>query len=266
MQSARSAISSASPWRAFGSLRLREMRYHANAGQERHRHEESSLSLVLAGELEETSSATSFRAAAGSVVIKPAECWHADVYGPRGAHIVQVRHDSEGDSWDLAFCSYGWLDSPWFAGAVLALLSGRTRAGESAEMIFWDVVESVFPRSTHQPTATPPVWLSDALDLLGQCTVHSISVADVALRVGVHPVHFARVFRARFGCTVRQYIRQRRVLAAWRACQACDESLAAVAARSGFADQAHMTRAFTEVLGISPGRLKRLGLRATNSL
>ena len=266
MQSGSSAISSASPWRAFGSLRLREVRYHANSGQDRHRHEESSLSLVLAGELEETSSSASFRAAAGSVVIKPAACWHADVYGPRGAHIVQVRHDSEGGSWDDALRSYGWLDSPWFAGAVLALLNGRAGARETAEMIFWDVVEPMFPGRAQRPTSPPPAWWADALDLLGQCTVHSISVADVALRVGVHPVHFARVFRARFGCTVRQYIRQRRVLAAWRACQACDESLALIAVRSGFADQAHMTRAFTEVLGISPGRLKRLGLRETNSL
>jgi AraC family transcriptional regulator len=245
---------------------VQEVRYRAAAVQERHRHEESSLSLVLAGELEETSSTMSYRAAAGSVVIKPAECWHANVYGPRGAHIVQIRPNSADDFWDPAFCSYGWLDSTRFAGAALALLNGRAGAGESAEMIFGEVLESVFPGRPHRPTAPSPVWLADALDLLGQCTEQSISVADVALRVGVHPVHLARVFRARFGCTVRQYIRERRVLAAWRVCQACDGSLAAIAARSGFADQAHMTRAFTEFLGISPGRLRRLGLRTTTSL
>ena len=207
----------------------------------------------------------SYRAAAGSVVIKPAECWHADAYGSRGAHIVQVRLKSADDSWDTALRRYGWLDSPWFAGAVMALLNGQAGACETAEMIIWHVVESVCPCRTHQPTSPPPSWWADALDLLGQCTVQSISVADIALRVGVHPVHFARVFRARFGCSVRRHIRERRVLAAWRACQVCDGSLAAIAVRSGFADQAHMTRAFTEILGIAPGRLKRLGLRMTNS-
>ena len=245
---------------------MREVRYCANAVQKRHRHGESSLAVVLAGELEETSSTMSYRAAAGSVVIKPAECWHANMYGPRGAHIVQIRLDAADTCWDPALCGYGWLDSPWFAGAMLALLNGQAGARETGEMIFWDVVESLFPGRTGQPTSPPPVWWADALDLLGQCTVQSVSVTDVALRVGVHPVHLARVFRARFGCTVRRYIRERRVLAAWRACEACDESLVAIAARSGFADQAHMTRAFTEILGVSPGRLKRLGLHATNTL
>jgi AraC family transcriptional regulator len=74
----------------------------------------------------------------------------------------------------------------------------------------------------------------------------------------VHPVHLARVCRRQFGCTVRQYIRQRRVLAAWRACERAESSLAAIAAHTGFADQAHMTRAFAEVLGVSPARLRRL--------
>jgi AraC family transcriptional regulator len=266
MQSGSGPISSASPWRFFGALSVREVRYRAAAVQRRHRHQESSLSLVLNGELEETSPTMSHRAAAGSVVIKPAECWHADVYGPCGVRLVQVRPKSEDDLWDRAFCSYGWLDSPRFAAGVLGLMNGRVGAGESAEMIFWDIVESVFPFRTNPPTAPPPVWWSDALDLLGQCTEQSISVGDVALRVGVHPVHLVRVFRALFGCTVRQYIRERRVLAAWRACQTCDASLAAIAIRSGFADQAHMTRAFTEVLGIPPGRLRRLCLRSTISL
>jgi AraC family transcriptional regulator len=266
MRSGNGAISGTSPWQTFGKLRVRVVRYRANAIQERHRHRESSLSLVLAGELEETSSAMSYRASAGSVVIKPAEYWHSNRYGPRGTCIVQIRLDAAEACWDAVLREYGWLDSPCFAGAVLALLNGRVAARESGELSFWNVVESLFPARTRQAASPQPSWWADALDLLGQCTIQPVSVTEVALRAGVHPVHFARVFRARFGCTVRRYIRERRVLAAWRACEACDESLVAIAARSGFADQAHMTRAFTEILGVSPGRLKRLGLRAASSL
>jgi AraC-like DNA-binding protein len=57
---------------------------------------------------------------------------------------------------------------------------------------------------------------------------------------------------------VREYLRERRTLAAWRACQLSDDSLAAIAARTGFADQAHMTRSFAHVLGTTPARLRRL--------
>jgi AraC-like DNA-binding protein len=38
--------------------------------------------------------------------------------------------------------------------------------------------------------------------------------------------------------------------------------LAAIALEVGFADQSHMTRAFVELLGVSPGRLRRLSLAA----
>jgi AraC family transcriptional regulator len=124
----------------------------------------------------------------------------------------------------------------------------------------------VFPDRIDGPTSSQPLWWADARNLLDQCIEQPISVAEVALRVGIHPVHLARVFRARLGRTIRQYIRERRVLAAWRACQAGDTPLAAVACCSGFADQAHMTRAFAEVLGISPGQLRRLALRTTTNL
>ena len=71
-------------------------------------------------------------------------------------------------------------------------------------------------------------------------------------------MHLARVCRRRLGCTVRQYIRQRRVLAAWRSWERSEGTLAAIAQAVGFADQAHMTRAFAVELGVSPGRLRRL--------
>jgi quercetin dioxygenase-like cupin family protein len=49
------------------------VRYRAGAVQDRHRHEQGALSLVLFGEVEETSSAATHRAAAGSFAVKPAE-------------------------------------------------------------------------------------------------------------------------------------------------------------------------------------------------
>ncbi len=64
-----SAVNAASPWRHLGGWRLREVWYAPGVAQPRHRHREPSLSLVLSGELDETSSGGSYRAAAGSLVI-----------------------------------------------------------------------------------------------------------------------------------------------------------------------------------------------------
>ncbi len=81
----RSAVSSGGSWQTHGDLLVREVRYHAGATQLRHAHAESSVSLVLAGELEESSGNTNYVARAGSVVFKPAGWRHANTYGPRGA-------------------------------------------------------------------------------------------------------------------------------------------------------------------------------------
>ncbi len=128
-------------------------------------------------------------------------------------------------------------------------------------MELWDVVDRSDMAPVGDCSDRRPRWWSDAIAQLELCTVQPISVSAVAVRVGVHPVYLARVCRRRLGCTVQQYVRQRRVLAAWRAWDHQEASLATIALKVGFSDQAHMTHAFADVLGVSPGRLRRLATR-----
>ncbi|MEX2112123.1 MAG: hypothetical protein WD845_03005, partial [Pirellulales bacterium] len=211
------ATESVSDWRVLGRLRVREVRYRAGGVQSRHRHAGGTLSLVIAGELEEDSTGPTHRAAAGSLVVKPAGNWHADTYGPRGARMVQVRSADGQAPWDNTSYPYQWLDAPRLVRRVLALFDERPGAAEATEMELWDVLDQVGDPVTGTRVERRPRWWSDAIDLLELCTRQSISVAGVADRVGVHPVHLARVCRRQLGCTVQQYVRQRRVLAAWRA-------------------------------------------------
>lgn len=260
MQAVSPAISSATPWRTVGSLQLRHVHYRAGATQPPHRHEDCTLSLVVAGHLEETSASTCQLAGVGSVVIKPADCLHGDSYGPRGACIVQIRTDAGPASrWDWG--RYRWFESTTLARAVLACLSDEHRWAESAELVLWDALASVLDEQPCEHATRPRAWFARVLDRLERGVNGPVSVSGIAREVDVHPVHLARVFRARFGRTIAQHVRERRVLAAWRAMEADGPPLAVVAARFGFADQAHMTRAFAEILGISPGRLKGLGTR-----
>ncbi|REK12047.1 MAG: AraC family transcriptional regulator [Planctomycetota bacterium] len=255
MRSTSSAVESATPWQTVGPLRVRHVRYRAGAVQSRHRHREGTLSLVLAGQIEETSTAETHRAAAGSFAVKPAGAWHANHYGPRGALVAQLMSRDSESFWSGLPWQYGWREAPTFARAVLSLFSGASASATALEAALWTEFDAALPPES-ELRPTPPVWWDDAVDLLN--VEAGVSVAAVARRVGVHPVHLARVCRKQFGCSVRAYLRTRRVLAAWRACEREEASLAAIAARSGFADQAHMTRAFAQVLGISPGRLRKL--------
>ena len=88
---------------------------------------------------------------------------------------------------------------------------------------------------------------------------------DVAHLAGVHPMHLAKLFRRRFGCSMGEFVRRRRI--AW----ACGElsgdcgTISTVAARAGFADHAHFTRTFRRITGCSP-RWYRDRLRGERSV
>src|SRR3546814_1164076 len=66
-------------------------------------------------------------------------------------------------------------------------------------------------RAGLQVPSAPLPWLHSVLEQIEDefCRPHSLeSLAETA---GVHPVHLAREFHRRFGCTVGHYIRQRRI-------------------------------------------------------
>jgi AraC family transcriptional regulator len=258
MSQAKRSTSLAEPWRTIGGLRMRMVRYQPGAVQPRHCHAEPGLSLVVAGTIEESSSSSVHRAAAGSLVVKPADCWHADSFGPRGARLVQVMPEGDDFAAPRTKLAYLWCEAPRLARLLLGLWNDPSTGQESTELAYWETIERLLPSVQGLGGAIAPGWWPSTLELLDAEATRSVSVAAIARRVGVHPVHLARVCRRQTGCSVREYLRRRRTLEAWRACEQNGKPLAAIAASTGFADQAHMTRAFHRELGISPARLRRL--------
>jgi AraC family transcriptional regulator len=86
-------------------------------------------------------------------------------------------------------------------------------------------------------------------------------VSDLADEAGVHPVHAARVFRRHHGETITEYVRGLRIEHARRALLEGGRSLSSIAIATGFADQAHFSRRFKQVVGMPPGRYRRLARR-----
>lgn len=104
--------------------------------------------------------------------------------------------------------------------------------------------------------AIDSTWLPRVLDLLHARFRDPPTLTQLADEAGIHHAHLCRSFHAATGCTIGQYIRALRSSFALAAITASPASLAITAARAGFADQAHMTRAFTRLYGRSPGRLR----------
>jgi transcriptional regulator GlxA family with amidase domain len=88
-----------------------------------------------------------------------------------------------------------------------------------------------------------------------------VSVGALAELAQLSRSHFIRAFKASLGATPLQCLRDARIRRAQRLLLDRDIPLAQIAADTGFADQAHLTRIFHRVTGESPGawRHARLG-------
>lgn len=83
-----------------------------------------------------------------------------------------------------------------------------------------------------------------------------LGLHDLAQVLGVGVCRMTRMLRTTWNTTAYRYVLDRRVERARQLVQMGNLPLKAVAAATGFADQAHMTRTLHARLGVTPGRLR----------
>ena len=120
----------------------------------------------------------------------------------------------------------------------------------------FNILDEVFERRVAQvddPAAAAPEVVQAWRRLVA--TAGRIGIGDVAAEVGWSRRHFSERFRAEIGLSpkeaarVLRFERARNLLAL-----PTRPGLAAVAVECGYADQAHFTREFGEIVGLSPTR------------
>jgi AraC family transcriptional regulator len=84
-----------------------------------------------------------------------------------------------------------------------------------------------------------------------------ITIEDLAKECRLSNRHFARAFRKTTGESPHRWILRRRVDVAKQMLGGCDHSIPAIALACGFADQSHLTRVFSAMVGTPPGAWRR---------
>ena len=91
-----------------------------------------------------------------------------------------------------------------------------------------------------------------------ESNIHSrLRVADLAGFVQLSTSHFSRMFRKSFGETPFAYITRQRIRRAQVTMLSSADALSRIALECGMCDQAHFTRVFRRVVGISPSLWRR---------
>lgn len=208
---------------------------HLAAGHDlpRHRHLAPYAIVVVVGSFEQDGYAGRVRVRAGDLLVQPTLDAHANrMPRGRGATILRLP----------------WPDADDL-GAVHALpdLDAIVRAAHDLRAAL-AALRAQLPRAPRRAAA------NDAPDQLASALARGgvPSLAAWACAFGVARETLSRDFTSAFGVSARQFRAELRARAAWLRIVRTRTPLATIAAATGFADQAHMTRHIRALTGSSP--------------
>lgn len=96
-----------------------------------------------------------------------------------------------------------------------------------------------------------------ALQYIHQRSGESLSLADLARSVHLHPAYFNHLFRSWVGMPPMKFLEQHRVRRAKELLSLTDRTVADIAAEVGYGDPLYFSRAFRRVTGVPPTDYRR---------
>jgi AraC family transcriptional regulator len=228
-----------------------------------HRHERPSIALVLKGSFVEQFEHVAHECNSGSVVIKPAEAVHSDMYGNKGARSLiielfpnffplipqstpvlaqtQVFVDASSFITRRIYNEFSYMDDC----SILSI-----------EALILELLAHTIRENLVNPSKAPE-WLKRARELINDEFKTSPDLKRIAHVAGVHPSHLARTFRKTYGCTVGEYLRELRLKQAMTDLDQSEKNITQISQDAGFYDQSHFVRCFKRYTGMSPLKYRR---------
>jgi AraC-like DNA-binding protein len=238
----------------------------------RHAHETYTFGLIESGIEEFDYGGTLLRAGPGAVALLDPEVVHTGQAATPDGWAYRVLYPEVSVVTDVAE-QLGWgRGTPRFPQTVLydarsaALLRSAHRAAEHGDQLASSTLLTsalaglltahADSRLGLPRPATAPASIGMICELLQQRLSDPPSLSELAALTGLSQFAVLRAFRAQTGLPPHAYLNQVRVRRA-RGLLDRGHPPAEVAAATGFADQAHLTRHFKRVVGVPPGAYQR---------
>jgi AraC family transcriptional regulator len=226
-----------------------------------HAHENHHLTLLLQGGTVEKRKNGEYERTAGDIVFFPAGEPHQNSKTPVGSKNINFEFEP-------AFFSRYGIAGPSIqettftkSHAKFSLLKaynelriGDAFSGDSINMLLLNLL---FP--SVKPGKKPiPAWATKIQELLHDRWNEQVTLQELSLAAGVHPITISKHFPLYFSCTLGEYMRALKTEKALPLIKSSSRSLVDIAYECGFADQSHFTRTFKQVTGFLPNDFRKL--------
>lgn len=251
-------------WARIGPFLFAHKSYDSSFSQSAHAHEIASFDFNIQGGGEGVVGRRRQESVAGEVEYFPYDVPHSFRCGTRGIRVLHLSFRPEGCrelgmSLGVGRASELHIDQAVAAGAAARVLGEMASPDVSAPLILEELALRIIGASedTAARRAVAPPWIDKVRQRLHAQLDATVPLAALARDVGIDRAHLARTFMACTGQTCGQYHRRIRVAAAQRMLARGNVPVSRVAHLTGFADQAHLTRWFGHIAGLTPARFVR---------
>jgi AraC family transcriptional regulator len=245
--------------RQVGSFLVSRYHYAPGIYLDDHLHGGAFVSVVISGRYQETCGPATVTCAQHTVLYHPPEEKHSNDFAG-GATILMLELEeaarAAGVRERLLPCRSSLQEARGLGLQIGRELGERCSTSDLIiESLALEMLGNCLSRSRRDRQRTP-AWLPKVIEIANDRYGERLTLADVAQRVGIHPMHLAPHFRRRLGCTFGEFLRRIRLSRAEQQLRRTKKALAEIAADCGFADQSHLTRLFAAAFGTTPGRYR----------
>jgi AraC family transcriptional regulator len=252
--------------RKVGDLTAIENSYAPGIKLPQHAHGRACFCLVLEGAYTETFQRKSLACGPLSILFRPAGEVHADRFDDvrvrcfiiefESGWLDRIRRHCAGFDGPTAFRQHSLA---WTALKIRREINRMDALTPLAvEGLMLEMMADASRASARRSGSPGASRLKRVMEILHQRVTERLTLSDLGREVGMHPVYLAAAFRRAYGCTIGEYVRQRRVEWICRELSATNTSLAQLALDAGFADQSQLSRAFKRAVGLTPTAYRKI--------